>query len=247
MIKILVITLFLVPSAIAQTQLDSLLSEVPKPPPGANPAAFPMPRLDWFQRVKANNSEAQAKAASIQVVFDGDSITDGWRSGGKAIWEERFAKFNAINFGLSGDRVENVLWRIKQGQLQGLNPKLVFMMIGTNNLGGEPENIAGGIKEIVAAYQKACPEAVIILQAIFPRREQPSDPARAWIKSVNALIAKLADGHKVIFVDFSDKFLQPDGTISREVMPDFLHPGPKGYQIWADAIQPIAEQYIVLK
>jgi lysophospholipase L1-like esterase len=140
-----------------------------------------------------------------------------------------------------------VLWRIKQGQLQGLNPKLVFLMIGTNNLGGEPENIAGGIKEIVDAYQKACPEAVIILQAIFPRREQASDPARAWIKSVNAWISKLADGKKVIFVDFSDKFLQPDGTISREVMPDFLHPGPRGYQIWADAIQPIADQYIVLK
>ncbi len=233
-------------SAFAQTQLDSLLSEFPKPPPGANPAAFPMPRLDWFQRVKANNAEAQAKAASIQVVFDGDSITDGWRGGGKAIWEERFAKFNAINFGISGDRVENVLWRINQGQLQGLNPKLVLIMIGTNNFGGVPQNVAGGIKEIVDAYQKACPEAVIILQAIFPRREQPNDPARAWIKSVNALLSKLADGKKVIFLDFSDKFLQPDGTLSREVMPDFLHPAPKGYQIWADAIQPIIEQYVTV-
>ena len=242
--KQLILSLLLATGAFAQTQLDTWLSEFPSAPPGANPAAFPMPRLDWFQRVKANNAEAKARAASVQLIFDGDSITDGWRGGGKVIWEERYAKFNAFNFGISGDRTENVLWRIRQGQLQGFNPRLVAIMIGTNNIGGVPENIADGIKEIVVAYQKSCPEAVILLQAIFPRREQPSDPARAWIKSVNELISNLADGKKVIFVDFSDKFLQADGTLSREVMPDFLHPAPKGYQIWADAIQPIIDRYL---
>ena len=240
----LILSLLLASRVFAQTDLDTWLSEFSTPPPGTNPAAFPMPGLDWFQRVKANNAEAKARAASVQLVFDGDSITDGWRDGGKAIWEERYAKFNAFNFGISGDRTENVLWRIRQGQLQGFHPKLVAIMIGTNNIGGAPENIAGGIREIVVAYQKSCPEAVILLQAIFPRREQPTDPARDWIKSVNALISNLADGKKVIFVDFSDKFLQADGTLSREVMPDFLHPGPKGYQIWADAIQPIINQYL---
>ncbi len=235
---------FLITGVCAQSQLDSVLSEFPEPPPGANPAAFPTPRLDWFQRVKANNAEAKAQAASIQLVFDGDSITYGWRSGGKAIWDQRYAKFNAFNFGIGGDRVENVLWRIDQGQLQGLNPKLVAIMIGTNNIGGDPENVAGGIKEIVRAYQRSCPEAVILLQAIFPRREQPTDPARAWIKSVNTLISKLADGKKVIFVDFSDKFLRADGTMSPEVMPDFLHPAQEGYQIWADALQPMIDQYL---
>lgn len=245
--KLFLLSFFLSASLFAQNQLDALLSEFPKPPADANPAAYPMPRLEWFERVKANNTEAQAKAASIQLIFDGDSITHGWRSAGKSLWEERYAKFNAFNFGISGDRVENVLWRIQQGQLQGLNPKLVFIMIGTNNFGGLPENIAGGIKEVIHAYQEACPEAVIVLQAIFPRREKPSDPARAWVKNVNDLISKHADGKKVLFVDFSDKFLQPDGTISPEVMPDFLHPASKGYQIWADAIQPILEQHITIQ
>jgi lysophospholipase L1-like esterase len=242
--KQFILSFLLITSGLAQTQLESWLAETPQPPPGANPAAFPTPRLDWFKRVKANNDAAKTMASSIQLVFDGDSITEGWRSGGKEIWEQRYAKINAFNFGISGDRVENVLWRISQGQLEGLNPKLVAIMIGTNNIGGDPEYVAGGIAEIVRAYQKSCPEAVILLQAIFPRRELPTDPARAWIKSVNELIAKLADGQKVIFVDFSDKFLEADGTLSPEVMPDFLHPGTKGYQIWADALQPFIDQHL---
>jgi lysophospholipase L1-like esterase len=112
------------------------------------------------------------------------------------------------------------------------------LLIGTNNLGAEkPEQIADGIKAIVADYRQRCPDAVILLQGIFPRSHLPTDGQRGLIKQINEIIAHLADGKQVIFIDFGEKLLQPDGTLSADVMPDFLHPSAKGYQIWADAIQ----------
>ena len=99
------------------------------------------------------------------------------------------------------------------------------------------------MKAVVADYQKRCPQAVILLQAIFPRAEKPTDPLRAKIKEINTLISQFGDGKKVIYVDFGDKFLAPDGTLSREIMPDFLHPNARGYQIWADAIQPTIDKF----
>ena len=238
--------IFFTVSAFAQTTpLSTLLPEVP---PGVTSAAYPSFRSDWCARVKGDIENAHRVAASTQLVFDGDSITDGWRGAGRAIWTERYGKLNAFDFGIGGDRTQTVLWRLTQGQADGMRPKLIALMIGTNNLyGNTPEEIADGVQAIVADYQKRCPDAVILLQAIFPREEQPSHPFRAKIKAINQIISKLGDGKRVIYVDFSEKFLQPDGTLSKEVMPDFLHPSTKGYQIWADAIQPIIDQYFPAK
>ena len=223
-------------------------SPLPVLPQGANPATYPIPKVDWLVRVQNNIARAKSEAGSIRLVFDGDSITDGWQGGGHAVWAERYAKFGAFDFGISGDRTEHLLWRLAQGQANGLHPKLVAIMIGTNNLGGcTAEQIAEGVKAVVAGYKKRCPEAVILLQAIFPRSEQPTDPNRAKIKAINASISKLGDDKKVVYVDFGDKFLNPDGTMSREIMPDFLHPSAKGYQIWADAIQPVIDKYLAAK
>ena len=217
---------------------------LPSPPPaGTNPAAYPMPRNDWMSHFARNVERVQGKP--VDFIFDGDSITDFWESTGKAVYAENYAKRNAADFGISGDRTENVLWRLDHGQVDGLHPKLIALMIGTNNLrANSEEQIAEGIVDVVKDYQKRCPEAVILLQAIFPRGEKPTDPARQQIKDINAAIAKLGDGKKVIYVDFGDKFLQPDGTLTRDIMPDFLHPSAKGYEIWAQAIRPEVDKVL---
>jgi lysophospholipase L1-like esterase len=129
-----------------------------------------------------------------------------------------------------------------------MHPKMVALMIGTNNVvANTPEQIAEGIAAVVADYQKRCPGVVILLQAVFPRAHLSTDPLRAKIKTINQSIAKLADGQKVIFIDFGDKFLTPDGTLEPEIMPDFLHPNEAGYKIWADAIQPVIDKYFPQK
>jgi lysophospholipase L1-like esterase len=216
---------------------------LPSLPAGVNPAVFPMPRMEWVVRVKGNNDRAAQIAESIQLVFDGDSITDGWQGSGKEIWAERYGKLGAFDFGISGDRTEHVLWRLSQGQVDNIHPKLIAIMIGTNNIGLTPEQIAEGVKAIVGDYRKRCPEATILLQAIFPRGQDAANPLRAKIKDTNKIISGLADGDKVIYLDFGDKFLEADGTLSPTIMPDFLHPNAKGYQIWADAIQPVIDKY----
>ena len=248
-LHILLATVLLGGSVLAQeAAICPMPSPLPVVPQGANPATYPIPKIDWCVRVQSTNEKAHQIANSIKLVFDGDSITDGWQGGGKAVWAERYGKLGAFDFGISGDRTEHVLWRLAQGQVSGINPKLIAIMIGTNNTGScNAEQIAEGVKAVVAGYQKRCPEAVILLQAIFPRGENPTDPIRAKIKTINEIISKLGDGKKVIYTDFGDKFLSPDGKLSREIMPDFLHPSPKGYQIWADAIQPVIDQYFPAK
>ena len=207
-----------------------------------------MPRLDWVDRVHKNIDKAKSATTQIDLVFDGDSITDGWQGAGKQVWAAHYAKVDAFDFAINGDRTEHLLWRLSAGQAQGLHPKLIALLIGTNNLGeNTPEQIADGVQAIIKQYQADCPQAVILLQALFPRGELPTDPARAKIKAVNDLLAKFNDGTKVVYIDFGDKFLSPDGTISHDIMPDFLHPNAKGYQIWADSIQPMIDKYCPAK
>jgi len=212
-----------------------------------NPSTYPAPRMEYFLGVNATNEKAHQIADSIQLVFDGDSITAQWLTVGKDFWEERYGHLHPFDFGIPGDKTQNLLWRLSQGQMDGIRPKLIVLMIGTNNGGRPIEEVADGVKAIVAEYQKRCPEAVILIQAIFPCGEQPDNPARLRIKAVNQLLSKLGDDRKVIYLDFGDKFLNPDGTMSKEIMPDFLHPSAKGYQIWADAIQPVIDKYFPKK
>lgn len=187
---------------------------------------------------------AVAKKGKIDVVFFGDSITDGWRGkNGAGVWKERFEPLHAANFGIGGDRTQHVLWRMQNGELEGYKPKVLVLMIGTNNLGSNStEEIADGIKAIVAEVQKQQPETKILLLGIFPRSPKAADKARDKIKDINKIIAKLDDGKRVKYLDIGDKFLQKDGELTKEIMPDYLHLSEKGYQIWADAIQkPLAE------
>ena len=171
----------------------------------------------------------------IDVGFVGDSITARWR--GEPSWAKYWGFYRAVNMGIGGDRTQNVLWRLQNGELDGYKAKLFVVMIGTNNLfdkKAEPADAAAGVKAIIDLIQTKQPQAKILLLGIFPRGEKPN-PGRDKIAATNALIAKYQGG-AVHYMDISAKFLEPDGSISKEVMKDFLHLGPKGFDIWAEAI-----------
>jgi lysophospholipase L1-like esterase len=182
-----------------------------------------------------------AQEGSAQLVFLGDSITAGWGSK-KEIWDKAFDAYKPANFGIGGDRTQHVLWRITNGELDGIKPKAVVLMIGTNNSGSDSaEGIAKGVTVIVETIRAKQPQAKILLLAVFPRGDKPTGKlgaANEKLKLVNASLAKLDDGKSIHFLDIGSKFPQPDGALTKEVMPDFLHLSAAGYQIWADAISP---------
>src|SRR5262245_27654331 len=202
----------------------------------------------WVKRHEAFVEEA--KKGGFDVLFAGDSITDGWRNNPqKKIFDATFGPLKAANFGISGDRTQHVLWRLQNGEFEGLTlPKVVVLMIGTNNIGQKenPEpaaSAAAGIQAIVKEIHKKSATTKILLLGVFPRGEKADHPLRATVKEINAAAAKLDDGGKTLkYLDIGEKFLQPDGTLTKEIAPDFLHLSEKGYQIWADAIkEPLAE------
>lgn len=218
-----------------------------------NPATKPVPRAEakWMDRHAKFVSTA--KAGGVDVVFLGDSITAGWEGNGKDVWKEKFAPLKAANFGIGGDRTQHVLWRITEGkELEGIDPKAFVVMIGTNNAGGNPatgdsaDQIAEGVKAIVAELRKQKPKAKVLLLGVFPRtgpgvakedKAAPADKLQPKIKEINARIAKLDDGANVKYLDIGGKFLDEKGGLPREVMPDLLHLSPKGYAIWAAEIE----------
>jgi lysophospholipase L1-like esterase len=200
-----------------------------------NPAAKPLNR-DNARHKQFLEIVAKGKA---DVIFLGDSITQGWEGNGKKAWSDAFAPLNAVNLGIGGDQTGHVLWRITEGkELEPITPKLAVIMIGTNNMGGHTsEQIAGGIKAIVAELRKQKPKMKILLLGIFPRSAKPTDAVRDKIKKTNEIIAKLDDGKTVFYKDIGEKFLEKDGTLDKKIMPDFLHLSAEGYDIWANAIK----------
>ena len=186
-----------------------------------------------------------AKKGGVEVVFIGDSITQGW--GNNAAWKKNFEPLKAANFGISGDQTGHVLWRITEGgELDSIKPKVAVVMIGTNNTGGHSaEQIAGGIKLIVETIHKKTPETKVLLLGVFPRNAQPNTPARKKIAEINQTISKLDNGGKTVkYMDIGEKFLDKDGNLPKDIMPDFLHLSAKGYEIWADAITPTVKEML---
>src|SRR5262245_2667576 len=187
------------------------------------------------ERHKRFLEDVKKMDGKIDVVFLGDSITDGWR--GKTAWKEHIEPLKTINLGIGGDRTQHVLWRIQHDELKGYKPKAFVIMIGTNNMGSNTElEIADGNKAIIEEINKQHPEAKILLLGVFPRSAKPTDAIRDKVKKTNELLAKL-DGKNVKYLDIGEKFLEKDGTLSKDIMPDFLHLSQKGYGIWADAIE----------
>lgn len=217
-----------------------------------NYAVKPVPRdAGWQKRHESFN--VISKKGEAPLVFLGDSITQGWEGKGKDVWAKYWAPYNAANFGIGGDRTEHVLWRLDNGNFDGLKPKLVVLMIGTNNTGhvGRPqkeldgatyqctaEQTAEGVKAIVTKLQSKLPETKVLLLGIFPRGANGEDKMRQQNEATNAIIARLDNGKSVFFMDIGKTFLQPDGVLTKEIMPDLLHLSPQGYEMWAAAIEP---------
>lgn len=195
---------------------------------------------DWWEP-RHKEKLAQAQGGNIDLIMLGDSITHGWENAGKETWDQYYAERNAYNIGFSGDRTENVLWRLQHGEVDGLNPKAVVLMIGTNNTGHrleKPEFIATGIKTILDELRTRLPEAKILLLAIFPRDEKPDAEMRKNNEAVNNILATFADNEHIHFLDINRVFLDDNGNLPRDIMPDLLHPNEKGYALWAEAMEP---------
>lgn len=216
-----------------------------------NLAIDPKPRdAGWMKRHQSFN--AISKKGEAQLVFLGDSITQGWEKNGKDVWAKTWEPLKAVNFGIGGDRTEHVIWRLQNGNFDGIKPKLVVLMIGTNNTGhnGRPavehggvayassaEQSAEGVKMILDILGKKLPEAKVLLLGIFPRGPSKDDAKRMQNVATNNLISGFADNKRVFYMDIGNTFLKPDGTLPKEIMPDLLHLSAQGYQMWADAIE----------
>jgi lysophospholipase L1-like esterase len=206
-----------------------------QPPSGNTPAirlaTMPLPRLqdgrplEWFMK-RHEKHVAIAEKGGVDVLFIGDSITEGWAMAGREVWNREFAPLKSANFGISGDSTENVLWRLMNGEIGGaMRPKVVVLMIGTNNTGyrmDSPEDIAAGVGAILRQLKEKCPFARVLLLGIFPRGETPN----------------AADRNRVKYIDVGKAFLDKDGVLSRDFMPDLLHLSPAAYALWAREIAP---------
>ena len=195
---------------------------------------------NWWQE-RHESKAIEAKKNKWDLIFLGDSITHSWETAGKKTWNKYYQKRRALNLGFSGDRTEHVLWRLDNGEFEEVQPKVVVLMIGTNNTGHRkdpPKAIAAGVEKIIERINTKSPTTKILLLAIFPRSEKVSDPQRKNNDRANALIKQLTKKDGVTYLDINERFLLPDGTLSKEIMPDLLHPKQKGYAIWAEAIEP---------
>jgi lysophospholipase L1-like esterase len=221
-----------------------------------NSACQPVGKLeedfyDWSAR-----HEAVLKLKEViqpEIVMIGDSITHLWGgeptepNGNKGAdsWKSLFGNRPVLNLGFGWDRTQNVLWRIQHGELQGLHPRYAVIHIGTNNLAhttnareNTPAEIAEGIRSIIEHTKAQCPGVRIILMAVMPRGEKPNDVGRLKVAAINSLLPAVATATEATLLDITPQLLEPDGSLSRETMPDFLHPGPKAYALWAEAVRP---------
>lgn len=213
----------------------------------------PSGKFQWMHK----SFLARAKQP-MDILFIGDSITEGWNKA-PHVWNHFYGMHRPANFGIGGDKTENVVWRIENGELDGAKPKVVILMLGTNNSAQNTgEEIAAADKKIVEMIRAKIPAAKVMLLAIFPRDSRRDAQGKIAdttladtkirkeaIATANALLAKLDDGKMVRFLDIGDKFLGQDGKIPWTLMPDQLHPTAAGYQLWAEAIQPLLTQMMM--
>ncbi len=190
---------------------------------------------------------AIVKKGDVDLVFVGDSITHGWEGAGKEVWNKYYGNRKAVNLGYGADRTEHVIWRLTNGEIEGISPKLMILMIGTNNVGhrsSTPAQTVEGIRKIIEIMKEKTPTAKILLLAVFPRSANPTDEMRVKVNEINAGLPALADGETVFYLDFGKKFLAEDGSLPVEMMRDRLHPGAAGYEIWAQEVEPFVQKYV---
>ncbi|GFN30926.1 GDSL-type esterase/lipase family protein [Paenibacillus xylaniclasticus] len=222
-----------------------------------NTAVIPVSKLeedfyDWWERHE--QVLQQQERINPEIVMIGDSITHFWGGeprtkdlvGSPESWNSVFSPYRVLNMGFGWDRTQNVLWRLDHGELKGLSPRTVVILIGTNNT-SETENarantaeeIAEGLKAICDRVESLVPQAKIIIMAVFPREQHPDHPRRALIANINTLYKQFAAERSYTFVDIGPQLLEPDGTLSELTAPDFCHLTERGYRHWADALRPL--------
>ena len=198
----------------------------------------------WPQRHEAK-LKAKKKMGQVDLLMIGDSITQSWEGRGKGVWKKYYSARKPLNIGFSGDRTEHVIWRLQNGEMDDITPKLAVVMIGTNNTGHRmdaAEDTAAGVKEVLNEVKKRSPKTKILLVGVFPRGQKPADEKRVRNEELNKIIKTYADEKQIWYLDVADKFLDEDGVLPKELMPDFLHPNRKGYQIWAAAMEPMIKK-----
>lgn len=199
---------------------------------------------DWWEP-RHQQKIAQAKRTQVDLLMLGDSITQGWENQGQAVWQQFYQSRNAFNLGFNGDRTEHVLWRLKHGAVDNMAPKLIVLMIGTNNTGHRMDpalHTANGITAIVNELRKKLPQSPILLLGIFPRNKSPYNEMRKRNDEINELVAKLEDKKFVHYLNINHIFLDENQTLHEDLMPDLLHPNELGYQRWAKAMEPMIQQ-----
>jgi lysophospholipase L1-like esterase len=215
----------------AQTNTASPLN------PCVNPVARDGKAHERFLKLNQRVKESQGQA---ELVFLGDSITEGWEYGGKTLWAKYYAPRHALNLGIGSDHTQHVLWRLDHGNLEGLHPKVAVVLIGVNNIpdtNNTPGMVLEGVTAVVQKLREKLPETKVLLLGIFPFREDFC-AQRAKALEVNQALHKLEDGNSVFFLDLGHLFIQPDGRIAKRIMADFLHPSAEGYRLWAEGMEP---------
>jgi len=213
--------------------------------PSQQTASWAYENGDWRLRRHAELNEI-ARRGDIDLVFLGDSITQGWEAAGREVWDEYYSRRKAANFGVGGDHTQHVLWRIENGNFEGIRPKAIILLIGTNNSldGNTAQEIALDIMAIVQKLREKAPESEILLLAIFPSGERAESPQRVRAIAANAIFRRVADGRMIRYLDIGDRLTNLDGTIPKEIMPDFVHLSPRGYEVWAEAIEPFVKDLL---
>jgi beta-glucosidase len=239
--------LILVAALFAAVQLNSVAqTNVPATEIHKNLAIVPVPRTGSItNRQSQVLQRAKDAPGDYDLEFIGDSITQGWESRGSNVWKEYYGKRKAINFGVSGDGTQHVLWRFENGQLDGIKPKVAIVMIGTNNSNKNKDgtdtysdnDILEGVTAIVNQIRARQPDTKVLLLGIFPRAKT-FNAQRGRLLEINQVLAKLDDGQHIFYLDFGSQYVENDGTISKNIMPDALHPNEAGYKIWAAAMEP---------
>ena len=217
------------------------------------PADQPSPRTDQNSMTAHQELLDKARKGHIKIYFLGDSITRRWGTSDEqykhflANWRQNFFGWDAANFGWGGDTTQNILWRLNNGELDNVKPRIIVLLAGTNNVGNKSpqgdddprvEDITRGIKAILKVCREKAPKATIVLMGIFPRNDNIA--VMPVINQINASIVKFADGKNIRFVNINDKLADKEGRLFEGMtVPDKLHLDLKAYQIWADALKPI--------
>jgi lysophospholipase L1-like esterase len=221
----------------------------------AGPGSTPAPRTDRNSQIAHEQLVQKARRGGIDIYFAGDSITRRWGTSDASYrdlfdnWRRNFFGWNAANFGWGGDTVQNVLWRLTNGELDDVHPKVIVLLAGTNNIGADRrqgvagqvvDDVASGIAAILAVMRRKAPDATVILTGVTPRRDRDGGTSlMPTIDAINTRIAALADGRRVRYIDVNNRLAEKDGRVIGGMTVDGLHLSARGYQVWADALTPI--------